>query len=97
MRDLSISKPGPAVWSVLLLASMAAGLGWRIYRVRRVRYARINECQSKYAYLVDHPEKMTCECVALFQLCCALLRLELPDNIANEILKVSHFWVSLFA
>lgn len=69
-----ISKPAPAVWSVLLLASVAAGLLWRIYRVRKVRHARINECQSKYAYLVDKPEKMTCESVEAFQLCCALLK-----------------------
>ncbi|KAK9896083.1 hypothetical protein P389DRAFT_74355 [Cystobasidium minutum MCA 4210] len=61
--------------SIITLLIIGAGtmLAWRIYRVRRVRFKNIEDCERKYAYLYDKPEEMT-------------------YNIANDILKVSHYW-----
>lgn len=43
-----------------LIASFAvAGIGWRIYCVRKVRYDRLKQCDIQYGHLLEKPEEMT--------------------------------------
>lgn len=76
----------------LAIASFtAAALGWRIYLVRKVRYDALKQCEQKYGYLNDKPEHMTCklQTLQLPPLSSLIVR---TDDVAAEIMKVSHYW-----
>ena len=71
LEDAQTGRPGPDMLNSVMISSallgtagalVAAGLGWRIYRVRSYRYNHYNAFHKRFAHLANELDSMTCAC-----------------------------------